>query len=117
MSKEQWSEIVARAKNILTTVSNIPVQWECDVDEPPTISDDCIRFNGVEEDGHETFFIPRTGTDWEFCKTARKPYDTVVVAMLTMLNDVNPDFTWTSDGTIQDHQEGRELYAASLKVT
>jgi hypothetical protein len=70
----------------------------------------------VEEDGHETFYIsPRYTKEWNFCKTARKPYDTVVVAFLVMLNDVNPDFTWSSDGEDEDHEAGRKIYEESKR--
>ena len=43
-----------------------------------------INFNGDEATGmaHETFYLSRTGRHFQFCKTARKPYDLVVCAVL-----------------------------------
>jgi hypothetical protein len=109
---EQWNEAIARAKSILN-FTNIPVQWECDTEAPPELSHEMIRFNGVDDEGHETFLVtPRQSG--EFCKTARKPYDEIVVAMLTMLSEVNPEFTWSSDGNDEDHRAGINLYRNAL---
>lgn len=110
---EQWAEVIERGKRILSCASHIPVQFEYDTPAPPELSQECIRFNGVDEDGHETFVVGPRDTGFGFCKTARKPYDTVVVAFLVMLNDVNPDFTWSSDGEDEDHEAGRKLYEES----
>ncbi|MDF0603571.1 hypothetical protein P1J78_22840 [Psychromarinibacter sp. C21-152] len=68
-----------------------------------------ILINGVEEDSHETFVIyqdrapkPEWQTmprGWDFCKTARKPYDEVVTACLCYLESQYPNkFTASSDG-------------------
>jgi len=56
------------------------------------ILDNVIAFNGVEEQGHETFYIPETLSDgFNFTKTAGKRYDAVVVGcmfcMKTLLQD------------------------------
>ena len=39
-----------------------------------------ISINGTHENdlSHETFFISNNGDGWNFCKTARKPYDYAV---------------------------------------
>lgn len=48
-------------------------------------SDACIAFNGLEDDSHESFNIPfQTRDSFNFCKTARKSYDKIVVAVLTL---------------------------------
>jgi hypothetical protein len=75
----------------------------------PDISDDCIWLNGVGEDSHETLAIG-TGETWNFCKTARKPYDTVVVAILSYLHDQGA-ITWRSDGEASygDFKKGKAL--------
>lgn len=54
------------------------------VNLPPMVDEYEIWFNGVGDDGHETFIAssdPGTG----FCKTARKPYDLYVAAALMLL--------------------------------
>ncbi len=50
----------------------------------PEFTDEIIAFNGVGDDSHESFVIPRTpeGDGWDFCKTAIKPYDKVVYGIL-----------------------------------
>jgi hypothetical protein len=58
-----------------------------------------IRFNGIEDDGHETFYFMANNEGWAFCKTARKPYDKVVMQVLLILKDYFKDnLTVGSDG-------------------
>ena len=33
------------------------LRFECDSDEPPVVSREYIRFNGVGEDGYDTFYL------------------------------------------------------------
>ena len=74
-----------------------------------------IRFNGVGEDGHETFYLSPDESGWGFCKTARKPYDIVVVAILSMLDEYLGDkFEWRSDGDNEDHLTGKRLYQSVI---
>jgi len=67
----------------------------------PAFTADVVWFNGnAERDlDHETFGISRTNTDnlWNFCKTARKPYDLLVVACLLAAVDIL-DYSFSSDG-------------------
>jgi hypothetical protein len=109
---KQWSAASKRAARIIQA-SDVPVQFESDDPAPPEISTTEIRFNGVDCDGYETFAVER-GRSSGFCKTAREPYDEIVVAILGMLADVNPEFGWTSDGDNEDHAAGAALYIKSL---
>jgi len=52
-----------------------------------TQGDLCIRFNGIGDDGHETFYFDTSNTNFAFCKTARKPYDIVVCKVLLILKN------------------------------
>lgn len=75
------------------------------------ITDEEIRFNGRGEDGHETFVLPgrlEGVPDFSFCKTARKPYDKYVTAILAAMEDV---IVVSSDGEMngEEWQEGRDL--------
>jgi hypothetical protein len=63
----------------------------------PELTLDRIWFNGEGEDSHETFGISADSLRWDFCKTAMKPYDEVVVAILSELNKTGA-LKWTSDG-------------------
>lgn len=61
------------------------LSFECDLEnKPPLTNDTTVRFNGVGEEGHETFLISTGDRDFQFCKTARKPYDTAVTACLLL---------------------------------
>lgn len=68
-----------------------------------------IFFNGVgPDDDHETFHLPAEPTQgFEFCKTAYKPYDLIVVACLAAMQEiVGKDFAVSSDGESADWMEG-----------
>lgn len=68
-----------------------------------------VFFNGVGGNSHETFALgkePRSGSD--FCKTACKPYDLIVVACLCVLHDRGVA-TVASDGEGGDWEDGREF--------
>ena len=56
-----------------------------DVDIPlddVTVNETQVRFNGVDDDGHETFNFSLNKDGFNFCKTATKPYDEVVCGCL-----------------------------------
>jgi hypothetical protein len=66
--------------------------------------DDNLLFNGHEDDAHESFFLP-SGRDSEFnfCKTARKPYDLFVMISLILTHHYMPNcFDIGSDGNEDD---------------
>lgn len=76
------------------------------------ITEESIRFNGdgeTEED-HETFEL--YDDSWAFCKTARKPYDKVVKAVLIFAERTGIISSWSFDGyrTEDEFLEGQELY-------
>ncbi len=96
------------------------IQREYDDPRPPFVSDTKIRFNGVGENGHETFFFtsipeqgqPANGRTFQFCKTARKPYDQVVMQVLIVLKYyLGEAITVTSDGdfAVEWAQTRREM--------
>jgi hypothetical protein len=72
-----------------------------------------IWFNGDQKKGldNETFiFNPINDADFEFCKTARKPYDFVVCCVLISLVNRMRGFTMSSDGDIDDWEPAIEFY-------
>lgn len=73
-----------------------------------------IDINGVGDDAHENLVLhPDPG--WSFCKTAAKPYDVVVVAVLCALATIAKDFVVvTSDGDRDDWLEGQKLACDAL---
>lgn len=81
--------------------------------EPPS---SLLVFNGIGPDAHETFgfpLAPFAGTpDFNFVKTAYKPYDEVVTACLIVARDhfTKEELEISSDGDWNDWQKGRALY-------
>ena len=80
----------------------------------PIITPTEVVFNGSAENGedYETFAITLADDESEskfnFCKTARLPYDAAVcLALLCFKDAYGDDFTYSSDGDIND--EGWEL--------
>ena len=131
----EWNEL-ARLTRLITegwparnlTATLDPAEFNIDNEE--------IRFNGIGEDGHETFILTkkkRAKMDYEeqeaydrqgafeFCKTAQKPYDKYVVAVLcalyTMDNNNNKSIMSeiTSDGRVEDWNEGLEYAVRSTR--
>ena len=77
----------------------------------PDLRKDLCRFNGYGDDAHETFSLsPETAMGFQFCKTAYKPYDLVVVACLVALkHHLGGAVNVTSDGENYDWEEGVAL--------
>ena len=88
-----------------------------------------LEVNGKGDDAHETFILRehysqnfRTRDSWgipdgfSFCKTARKPYDTVVTACLIVLKyHLGDNIDVSSDGYEYEWVEGLELAKRVLK--
>ena len=69
----------------------------------------CFNGRGPDDD-HETFMVETGDTGFQFCKTAFKPYDPVVVACLIALkHTLGGSVTVSSDGRQEDWAEGMEL--------
>lgn len=84
-----------------------------DAGTKPEITPD-IAFNGIEDESHESFVLPASGLgDFEFCKTAQKPYDEVVVAALARLAEVE-GIKVSSDGNAADWEDGVKLASKVL---
>lgn len=81
------------------------------VNDPVTIA-----FNGVAKGGydHETMALVKRPREFEFCKTAIKPYDTAVVALLVHASNLGY-IEWSSDGKAKDHADGIALEAKLSK--
>ena len=111
-----WNNFIKDAEDILLVTESLQlVRAEFDqLDMIPEVGENRIKFNGIGEDGHETFIINREDDeDFEFCKTARKPYDKIVTAILALAKHhlVIPNIS--SDGTSNDWDEGVD-YASKI---
>jgi len=84
---------------VLDNYENI-IKYECDsVEGKPVNASGIIRFNGIEDDGHETFLVDLNRREFNFCKTARKPYDVPVCTVLAILRVyLGEDLELSSDG-------------------
>jgi hypothetical protein len=85
----------------------------------PILNGQKIAFNGDSECGlnHESFVVEldhqAVNHGFDFCKTARKPYDTLVCLSLISLFEAFGDsavFSYCSDGSDADWVEAREIY-------
>ena len=86
------------------------IQYEEDDNKDPIVTDTLIRFNGIGQDGCETFYFEtppkedeinkfRNGFLFSFCKTARQPYDIVVCKLLLILKaELQDNMKLRSDG-------------------
>lgn len=128
---EQWNKI---REDFLTVSKHcdrnkIPLAEEYDVPMPsrPVCNSTTIKFNGCREDGHETFFMTRKKPEpqpWEsagsfdFCKTARKPYDLAVCLTLLVCVHHAPDSIKVgSDGDWDgDWLESRQAFKAIFGI-
>ena len=94
---------------IVTEEMKIPLVYELDeTDKPPVCEGEMIQFNGPDDEGHETFILNQNGGR-DFCKTARKPYDIAVVAILCLAHHQDNSFEPGSDGDAEDWEEGLAL--------
>lgn len=114
---EEWESIGSAAFAIADNQGSI-------IDLPIFVSDDEIQFNGIGEDAHEDFYLTRIKRDrypyetdaditegmFSFCKTARKPYDAAVCAVLAFVETIAPDaISVSSDGDVCDWRPGLDI--------
>ena len=73
----------------------------------PLISKDLIALNGDEHEEfhHESFVLRRIKGEWEFCKTAYKPYDEVVTAILWYIKCKTNAMGISSDGGMSENSD------------
>ncbi len=113
-SPESWAKIKADVEQLIAA-SDVPLYFEDDSREPPEVTDTLIRFNGETKNGHEKFWLGRELDDFQFCKTAYKPYDKVVVAVLAVAAEHAPDtIVVSSDGDKDDWQAGLTWASTAL---
>lgn len=132
LDKRKFESFSVVAKEILSTQDAKDIlAYESDqTNKPAKVTASSVRFNGKDEDGHETFWLKRVeegegheegeeGEDlaFNFCKTARKTYDKYVTACLILAKIFfENDIRVSSDGDIEDWEEGRKLVEDALKT-
>lgn len=86
----------------------------------PIISDTCLCFNGKGELAHETFRIEVGDSGFDFCKTARKPYDLAVCLVLLSFKEIfGEGFEYDTDGINRETIKNEEniKYWKSINYT
>ena len=104
----EWNELT-RILPLIITESGVTIcDGHGDPESTPVIDDNEIAFNGCDDYSHETFYITKAlYPEFNFCKTACKPYDIVVCAFLTVINEIAPDaLKISSDGNSEDWSTG-----------
>ena len=101
-SEEGWTNFIKGVRQLLEQA------W--DIDTEGEINDEVVVLNGIGAESHETFFLSKTNNKWEFCKTARKPYDNVITSILILAKYLFPTMYLESDGNWEEWVEGRELF-------
>ena len=106
-----WETImrdVATILNHVEKVDGVPLRDGCSIpDTQPEINENHIAFNGAGNDAHETFRLNRKASGFNFCKTARKPYDLAATAVLAYVQSVYPDhISCSSNGEADDWRGG-----------
>jgi hypothetical protein len=94
----QWAALTADVKKLLKN-SKVPLgDANGSLDSKPVFNSRCILFNGIGHDSHETAAVYKAASEFEFCKTARKPYDEVVVEFYKLIRKHAPETVLASDG-------------------
>jgi len=100
-----WEKALPIIRKIFKDHSNL-IQRDYEDERKPLCSKKKIWFNGIGEDGHESFVLNNQTSQYgfppnesfAFCKTARKPYDIVVCEVLLVMNAYCPHLAISSDG-------------------
>ena len=111
-SREKFVEFAEGVKQLVATAQEAGIEI---ADEE--YGDDKIVFNGVGANSHETFYVSADGVDFNFCKTAQKPYDTAVTASLILAKKIFGDnIKISSDGDWSDWESGQLLYESVYNI-
>jgi hypothetical protein len=108
-----WPHLIDRVE-IVVANCGVVLAGPSEDDSPVVSPVDAIVFNGVAGDDYETFRIPAPGlanSEWSFCKTARRPYDLAVTAVLLCAHLLMPDtfLIWSDGDWDRDWRPARDL--------
>lgn len=124
---KQWENVCLETFQILDHCKSKGIVLAREYDSPksgnPEVTPDHIRFNGWKDEGHETLLVTKerpplpswdakAKESFDFCKTARKPYDLAVcLVLLSMKRHAPKSVRIASDGE-WDHEwtEARGVY-------
>lgn len=108
MTKEVANQIACDVSSVIHKHKNI-LQFD--------LIPGAFYFNGKGDDGHETFAITSDlGNSFNFCKTARKPYDIVVCKVLLIFKHHLGDGISVSSDGFSTYQPDNKKYKEGDKV-
>ena len=125
-SAYMYGKLALDAKAICEHAYTIGIKlgdWSGENGTSPQFTEGEFSLNGIDDMSHETFTwkaLP-TQSEWrkdepeifDFCKTAMKPYDAVVTAILIRAKEIYGScVSISSDGDWSEWKDGRELYEA-----
>ena len=125
-SAYMYGKLALDAKAICEHAYTIGIKlgdWSGENGTSPQFTEGEFSLNGIDDMSHETFTwkaMP-TQSEWrkdepeifDFCKTAMKPYDAVVTAILIRAKEIYGScVSISSDGDWSEWQDGRNLYEA-----
>jgi hypothetical protein len=105
IEQSDWNKFLEGARQIIATAIDAGIQIE------DNSAGSAIFINGIGANAHEAFVITSEDVGFNFCKTAEKPYDTVVTAILIHLKQsLGSKVVITSDGGWNRWQGGQLLF-------
>ena len=105
IEQADWDKFLVGARQIIETADAAGIALQDDS------AGAAIFINGVGASAHESFVITSEDVGFNFCKTAQKPYDTVVTAILIHAKVIfGKNIDIKSDGEWSDWEGGRLLY-------
>jgi hypothetical protein len=96
LNQEDFNKVVEDVKEI---ENHIELYDGVGREKGVVYEDELLMFNGKGDAAHETCAI-EVGSDWTFCKTARKPYDVAVMVALLCMMYHNKNAKVSSDGEV-----------------
>ncbi|CAI7649616.1 unnamed protein product [Penicillium palitans] len=112
--QKAWAQLIQDVPNIIKEARvplSGPTEDEDEITPVVMDSEKGINLNGVRGNAHERFVLCKPG-HWNFCKTARKPYDVVVTSILLRIWLLAPkNLDLGSDGGYEDWADARDLCA------
>lgn len=114
VTPDDWIDFADGCKRLfdLCKARRLPLRCWTGRSGKPAVTGAEVAFNGAGDNSHESMVITRQ-PDAErggFCKTARKPYDLPVAAILIYLDSVLPDtFSVRSDGGLWNYRDALDL--------
>lgn len=111
IDSDAWDKLRKGIQQIVGTAQ------DSGIDIKDESNDERIVFNGVGAGEHESFFLELGDEEFNFCKTAGKPYDIAVTASLILLKkELGDAVIIKSDGTWADWESGQLLYETVFNV-